>query len=54
MRRAAQIIPFRPKPHEEPLAYSPGVAPFDRSNPAHVRAWNTLFALGASELARMK
>jgi hypothetical protein len=34
----------------EPLAYAPGVVPFDRSNPVHVRAWNTLFALGWSEL----
>ncbi len=34
---------------EEPLAYAPGVAPFDRTNPAHVRAWNAVFALGWSE-----
>lgn len=33
----------------EPLAYAPGVIPFDRTNPVHVRAWNTLFALGWSE-----
>lgn len=33
----------------EPLAYGHGVTPFDRSNPVHIRAWNTLFALGWSE-----
>lgn len=46
-RAPSNILPFhRP---DEPLAYSPGVAPFDRSNPVHVRAWNALFALGWSE-----
>lgn len=34
------------------LAYLPGVTPFDRSNPAHVRAWNTLHQLGWSEQRR--
>lgn len=37
------------KVDDEPLAFLPGVAPFDRSNPAHVRAWNTLHQLGWSE-----
>lgn len=32
-----------------PLAYAPGVPPFDRSNPDHVRAWNTMVQLGRSE-----
>jgi hypothetical protein len=47
---ASNIIPFqRPTAKEEPLAYAAGVAPFDRTNPVHIRAWNTLFALGWSE-----
>jgi len=33
----------------DPLAYAPGVTPFDRSDPVHIQAWNTLFALGWSE-----
>lgn len=37
------------KTEAEALAFLPGVAPFDRSNPAHVRAWNTLHQLGWSE-----
>lgn len=32
------------------LGYAPGVVPFDVGNPAHVQAWNTMFALGWSEL----
>lgn len=43
----SNVLPF--KRPDEPLAYAPGVVPFDRSNPVHVRAWNTLFALGWSE-----
>jgi len=45
---ASNILQFRPRPGN-PLDYAPGVAPFDRSNPAHIGAWNTLFALGWSE-----
>lgn len=44
---AANVIPFR-----APAAnggYAPGVTPFDASNPMHIHAWNTLFALGWSE-----
>ncbi len=48
---ATNVVPFRrPAGKEEPLAFAPGVVPFDRSNPAHVRAWNNIFALGWSEL----
>lgn len=46
-RAPSNVLTF--KRPEEPLAYAPGVVPFDRSNPVHVRAWNTLFALGWSE-----
>ena len=46
----AAIVPFPAR--IEPLVYAPGVAPFDRTNPAHVRAWNTLFALGWAERGR--
>lgn len=46
---AAEIIPFAPRPANEPLAYNAGVVPFDRSNLAHIRAWNTLFGLGWAE-----
>lgn len=51
---AATILPFRREPANEPLSYATGVAPFDRSNPAHVRAWNTVWALGMSELRAME
>lgn len=47
MAAPATILPFR-RP-VEPLAYDPGVVPFDRSNPVHIRAWNALYALGWSE-----
>lgn len=39
----------RRKDEADALAYAPGVVPFDRTNPAHVRAWNTLFRLGWQE-----
>lgn len=48
---ASNVIPFRKAAsNNEPLSYGPGVVPFDRSNPAHIRAWNTIFALGWAEL----
>lgn len=51
----AKVIPFRPKAKpDEPLDYDPGVVPFNRANPHHVRTWNALFALGASELERLR
>ncbi len=37
-----------------PLAYGPGVVPFDRSNPAHVAAWNAMFAIGLAEKRRQQ
>lgn len=37
------------KGDDQSLAFLPGVAPFDRSNPAHVRAWNALHQLGWAE-----
>lgn len=40
------------KADADQLAYLPGVTPFDRSNPAHVRAWNALHQLGWSEQRR--
>lgn len=44
----AKVIPFaRPV---DPLAYDPGTVPFDRMNPDHIRVWNTIAALGRSEL----
>lgn len=46
---ASNVISFRKPEINEPLAYAPGVVPFDRSNPTHIRAWNTIFALGWSE-----
>ena len=49
----ATILPFvrpvRPAPPAEPLAYAPGVTPFDRTNPAHIRAWNAMFAFGRAK-----
>lgn len=47
---AATILPFRREPGTEPLAYGKGVAPFDRTNPSHIRAWNSMWALGMSDL----
>lgn len=44
------VIPFARRP--EPVTFAPGVVPFDASNPAHVRAWNSLFAFGKAEQAR--
>jgi hypothetical protein len=44
----ADIIPIRARPNN-PLAYAPGVPPFDRANPTHVQAWNAMVALGWSE-----
>lgn len=41
------ILPFRSR--AERPAFAPGVVPFDRDNPAHVNAWNTLFAMGWAE-----
>jgi hypothetical protein len=50
MARIVDIAAARQrKADDEPLAYLPGVTPFDRSNPVHVRAWNTLHQLGWSE-----
>ena len=47
---ATNVVPFpAPPANREPLAYAKNVTPFDRSNPAHVQAWNTLFALGWAE-----
>lgn len=44
---ASNVIPFQKK--NTNAGYAPGVVPFDSSNPDHIRAWNTLFALGWSE-----
>ena len=44
----AGVIPFRRTVN--PLAFSPGTPPFDRTNPAHVQAWNSMCELGRSEL----
>lgn len=42
-RAPSNVLPFhRP---DEPLAYAPGVPAFDRSNPLHVRAWNTMIQM---------
>ncbi len=30
--------------------YAAGVPPFDPTNPAHIEAWNSIFALGRSEI----
>ncbi len=45
----ANVIPFTRR--SEPVAFAPGVVPFDVSNPAHVHAWNSLFAFGQSQQA---
>lgn len=42
-RAPSNVLPFR-RP-DEPLAYAPGVPAFDRSNPLHVRAWNTMIQM---------
>lgn len=49
-RAPSNVLTF--KRPDEPLAYAPGVVPFDRSNPVHIRAWNTLFAIGWRENER--
>lgn len=46
----SNVVPFTRRP--EPVAFAPGVVPFDACNPAHVRAWNSMFALGRAEQAR--
>jgi len=46
---ASNVISLRPRRANQAPAYAPGVTPFDRSNPAHVQAWNALFALGWAE-----
>lgn len=43
---ASNVIPFQQR-HTN-IGYSPGVVPFDISNPAHVHAWNMLFQLSWS------
>lgn len=52
-RAPANVVPFQPR--SNPLAYAPGVPAFDRSNPAHVRAWNTMIqmAIQADQLGHM-
>ena len=46
----ATILPFvRPAKVANPSGLAPGVPPFDHTNPAHVRAWNTFCALARSE-----
>jgi len=47
MSEQDNVVPL--KRLADPLAYAPGVTPFDRSDPVHIHAWNTLFALGWSE-----
>ena len=42
-RAPANVLHFRRL--NEPLAYAPGVPAFDRSNPLHVRAWNTMIQM---------
>ncbi len=46
---ASNVIPFsRPESNALP-AFDPGVPVFDRTNPAHVSAWNTICRLGQSQ-----
>ena len=45
-RAPSNVVPF--KRPEEPLAFAPGVPAFDRSNPLHVRAWNTMIQMAAN------
>lgn len=49
----SNVIEF--KRREEPLAFAPSVPAFDRSNPLHVRAWNTMIqmAISADKLGYM-
>lgn len=47
---ADNILPFQRR--NDTAGYAPGVAPFDSSNPDHIRAWNALFALGSSDFQR--
>lgn len=42
-RASSNVLAFRRA--DEPLAYAPGVPAFDRSNPLHVRAWNTMIQM---------
>lgn len=35
-----------------PLAFAPGVVPFDRNDPDHIRVWNAIFAFASRETAR--
>lgn len=44
------VIPFARRP--EKVGFAPGVVPFDANNPAHVRAWNSMFAFGQAEQTR--
>ncbi|WP_156370359.1 hypothetical protein [Novosphingobium sp. Leaf2] len=44
---AGNVIPIRARAAKS--GYAPDVVPFDSSNPAHINAWNTLFALGWAE-----
>lgn len=47
---ASNVIPFRTlADKKDPLAFAPGVVPFDRGNPSHVAAWNAVHALGMAE-----
>jgi len=50
---ASNVIPFPPRAANDngrdPPPFAPGVVPFDYSNPVHIRAWNTIFALGWAE-----
>lgn len=32
------------------ISYAAGVPPFDPTNPAHIEAWNSICALGRSEI----
>ena len=45
-RAPSNVVPL--KRPEDPLAFAPGVPPFDRSNPLHVRAWNTMIQMAVS------
>lgn len=47
---SAGVVPIRRRTGD--ASFAPGVPPFDRSNPAHVRAWNAIFALGEAEARR--
>jgi hypothetical protein len=47
-RQTGEILAFTPRPR--PLRA--GVPPFDPNNDAHLRAWESLFALGQLEARR--